>query len=186
MKFADVNKEMMISSIESSRHFADACRYIGINEGAITQFKRWCDKLGVDYSKLQNNINNRKGAVITKTCPVCRNDFSGPPHVMNKKTTCSYGCSNTYFRKGISYNNEKYGRTAKHYRAICEKHHKMVCFYCGIDYALAVHHYDHDNSNNDPVNLIPVCMNHHLLIHSNHPLSEDVKRECDIFYKSRL
>lgn len=87
--------------------------------------------------------------------------------IKNYKTgyTCSNNCANkTFKRSGENHWNYK----GDHYRSICFKYHKHVCIICGEDLMVEVHHYDEDNSNNDPKNLIPICSTHHRYYHSKY------------------
>lgn len=37
---------------------------------------------------------------------------------------------------------------------------------CGFDKIVAIHHIDENHDNDDPQNLIPLCPNHHEMVHS--------------------
>lgn len=110
-----------------------------------------------------------KYEIVTKTCPVCENEFKTKKGSKEEKTTCSYACSNTYFRSGPNNpnwgegidSNEKNG-----YRRICFENHKKECLICGENKIVAVHHYDENRKNNSPENLIPLCPTHHSYVHS--------------------
>lgn len=93
-----------------------------------------------------------------KECPVCSTLFSG-----NAKT-CSYSCSNKYFRTGEKNGNWKGTR----YRTIVKEFHEMKCIICGEDKIISVHHYDENHTNNNPNNLIPLCPTHHQYVHSRY------------------
>ena len=99
---------------------------------------------------------------LIKECPVCSKEFSTSKGDNN--TTCSYSCSNTYFRSGI--NNGMYKAGKSNYRGICFAHHDKACVVCEEDIIVEVHHLDEDHNNNDPENLIPLCPNHHKYWHS--------------------
>lgn len=93
-----------------------------------------------------------------KICPVCNKTFVG------KKFTCSYGCSNTYFRSGKSNPNW----SNSNYRSLCFLYHEKRCCVCGEDKIISVHHYDENHDNNEPSNLIPMCPTHHQYMHSRY------------------
>jgi len=95
-----------------------------------------------------------------KICPVCNTTY------YKDGATCSYACSNTYFRSGE--NNGRFKSGSSNYRTICFLHHEKKCIVCGEDKIVAVHHYDHNHKNNDPENLIPLCPTHHQYVHSNY------------------
>ena len=107
------------------------------------------------------NINKHEKACgrpkILKSCPVCGIDHS------KGGITCSYSCSNSYFRSGENNPNWK-GK----YQSVCFAHHEKKCVVCGEDKIVAVHHYDHNHENNDPKNLIPLCPTHHAYVHSRY------------------
>lgn len=92
-------------------------------------------------------------------CPVC-----GGEKKNKKAVTCGYSCSNTLFRSGPNNPNWK----ESNYRSTCFYHHEKKCLVCGFDYIVVAHHVDEDKSNNSPENLVPLCPNHHEMIHSSH------------------
>ena len=118
----------------------------------------------------------RKYPIITKTCPVCNNKFEASKGSPREKKTCSYSCSNTYFRSG---DNNGMRSKSKNYRTTCFLHHKKECIICGESNIVAVHHYDNDHTNNDPSNLIPLCPTHHAYVHSD--FNYLVKEQIDIY-----
>lgn len=63
------------------------------------------------------------------------------------------------------------------YRRICFRYHEHKCVVCGESNVIEIHHYDHNHSNNDPTNLIPLCGTHHGYMHSKfrHLIEEVVK-----------
>ena len=97
----------------------------------------------------------------TKICECCSKEFkwfgrqgtSG----FKKARFCSISCSKS--------RSEYWGNNATRYQTIAFKHHEKKCVVCGFDAIVAVHHYDHNKENNDPKNLIPLCPNHHEMIH---------------------
>jgi len=55
------------------------------------------------------------------------------------------------------------------YRAVissCFYYHKHKCIICDEINIVAVHHFDFNNKNNEPDNLIPMCPTHHQYMHS--------------------
>ena len=139
-------------------------------------------KLGVPvngtYIRLINNkleeceitINYKqpiKYPVVTKICPACGKPFKVKQGSPKEATTCSYACANSHFRSGPDHPNWKLGGNEKPIRSTCFHYHKKECIICGESNIVAVHHYDHDRTNNDPSNLIPMCPTHHQYHHSN-------------------
>ena len=105
-----------------------------------------------------------KYETVIKNCPVCGNEFVTKVGSKEEKITCSYSCSNTYFRSGSSNPNWKEGT----YRTTCFDYHKKECIICGENKIVAVHHYDENRKNNSPENLIPMCPTHHQYVHSRY------------------
>lgn len=84
-----------------------------------------------------------------------------------EKQTCSTSCYNSSFRSGLNNPNHQRGNN---YRTICFHYHEKKCCVCGFDLIVEVHHLDGNRQNNDPLNLVPLCPNHHQVWHSNHRL----------------
>lgn len=122
---------------------------------------------------------NRKYELIQKTCPVCGKHFSERKGHKKEKITCSRGCSNTYFRSGKNNPNWKDDVSEWGYRKICFSKWKKECIICGFDKVVDVHHLDHNNKNNDINNLIPLCPNHHMMLHTkkyNEEIVAEIKK----------
>lgn len=119
---------------------------------------------------INNNIDishfgrNKKLIYKVKKCPVCQKEFETVINHKNEKTTCSYSCSNTFFRSGKNNPNWK----DDHYRTTCWEYHKKECVICGENLIVTVHHYDENHENNSPENLIPLCPTHHQYVHSRY------------------
>lgn len=101
---------------------------------------------------------------ITKECPVCGKAFQTKEGHKKEKRTCSYACSNTYFRSGTDHPNYKDG-SRKKYRNLVTYTQCERCGYKDHPEILQVHHKDHNHSNNDPSNLEVVCPNCHCIEH---------------------
>lgn len=100
---------------------------------------------------------------ITKMCPVCNKEFTRT--VSEPTVTCSYSCSNTYFRSGE--NNPNWGGGERAYRKRALSHYGSKCSKCGIEdtRVLEVHHINHNRDDNNIDNLIVLCANCHLITH---------------------
>jgi hypothetical protein len=86
---------------------------------------------------------------IVKKCPVCEKDFETIVNHRNEKTTCSYSCSNTFFRSGENNPNwGSYGDNQERngYRRIGFNFHKKECVVCGENKIVAIHHFDENLS----------------------------------------
>ncbi len=121
----------------------------------------------IDTSHFDKNKKLRKYPIITKSCPICNREFSTQQGAKKEKITCSYSCSNTYFRSGN--NNGTYKDDSEvSYRRLCFRYHTKECIICKEDKIVAVHHFDENHNNNDLANLIPLCPTHHQYIHSQY------------------
>ena len=79
-------------------------------------------------------------------------------HPQKEKYYCSRSCANN--------RQEWWKDNASHYRTIAFQHWACECAICGFDKIVAIHHIDEDHFNNNPKNLIPLCPNHHEMVHS--------------------
>jgi len=113
------------------------------------------------------NSKKIKYPIIIKKCPVCEKEFEAQFGSKREKQTCSYGCANKLFRSGENNGMWK-NDTSAHYTKICFRYHEKKCIICEEDKIVAVHHFDHNHENNDPKNLVPLCLTHHSYIHSKH------------------
>jgi hypothetical protein len=173
----EVTKEQLEEVISKHLAYAPILRHFGLYDNGTT--RRWIhnqvkkyniDTSHIDYKKHLSKIH-RKYRRVKKECPVCSNIFETKEGHPKAKVTCSYACSNTYFRSGENNPNwkEPEDRTdANSYRGICFVHHEKRCIVCGEEKIVAVHHYDENKNNNSPENLIPLCPTHHQYVHSRY------------------
>ncbi len=119
----------------------------------------------LQYKQLQEEKNTRRfGPVIehTKTCLKCNKEFVWTGRLKTKEYEnakyCSRSCANN--------RSEWWDKNLKHYRTVALKHWEEQCAICSFSKVVAIHHIDLDHSNNDPKNLIPLCPNHHEMVHS--------------------
>lgn len=98
-----------------------------------------------------------------KLCECCGNEYNwqGREHTKSFKDSkfCSRSCANN---RSVWWKNN-----ATHYRTIALNNHEKKCVVCGFDKVVAIHHIDENKKNNDPTNLIPLCPNHHEMVHNN-------------------
>jgi hypothetical protein len=131
------------------------------------------------------NKNSLKYERIKKNCPVCNKEFETQKGHVKEKTTCSYSCSNTYYRSGENNPNYINGLSDEaEYRKICFKHHEKKCVICGEENIVEVHHYDGDHENNKPENLVPLCSTHHRYWHSR--FRELIKNKIDDYVRNYI
>jgi hypothetical protein len=123
--------------------------------------KQICSYCNNSYTLIGINRHEQgcsKNPINQKECPVCKIMFKG------NSVTCSYSCSNTYFRSGKNNPNWKEST----YRTTCFEYHKKKCVVCDEDKIVEVHHMDENKDNNLPENLIPLCPTHHQYFHSRY------------------
>lgn len=124
------------------------------------KFMSYVKENDIDISHLKSRKSKYKKQ--TKICPVCGKDFDTVINHRDEKTTCSYSCSNSFFRSG----NKNGNWSEDSYRTTCFSHHEKKCIICGEENIVSVHHYDENKDNNLPENLIPMCPTHHQYVHS--------------------
>ena len=147
---------------EHQRKFKEACkdnRWL-INANNVKVNCRYCQHETNRPAIKKHERHCYLNPANLKRCVVC-----GEP-IKNWKdnTTCSYACANTYFRSGEDNPNYKEQPTSS--STICFRYHEHRCIICGEENVVAVHHFDENHDNNDPSNLIPLCLNHHQYWHS--------------------
>jgi hypothetical protein len=163
-----MTKKEFETIVKTSVSKSEVCRKLGMhpNGQGLKRLKELVEQYSVDTRHFSHkaaiNKFNRKWEVITKPCPVCNTLFETKKNHPREKFTCSHSCSNTHF--AIRRNNPK---NWKNYRTICFKHWEKKCILCGFDKVVEVHHLDYNNKNNNKDNLVPVCPNHHQMIHTN-------------------
>jgi hypothetical protein len=157
--------------IKNSQTITEAIKKIyGYDNGkSRKKFFELIDTKNLDIKHLRKR--ELKYPIISKTCPVCEKTFETKNGSKDEKTTCSYSCSNTYFRSGENNPNWGIGGDSEErngYRRIGFNHHKKECVVCGENKIVAIHHFDENHFNNSPENLIPLCPTHHQYIHSQY------------------
>jgi hypothetical protein len=163
-----VTEEKFRIIIKNSKSKSDVCRELNlhINGSGFRNVDLLINEYNVDISHFDKGYSKRKikHPVIEKECPVCKSNFKTKKGHVKEKETCSYSCSNTYFRSGINNPNWK----TEAYRSTCFLYHEKKCVTCGEEKIIDVHHFDEDRGNNSPENLIPLCPTHHMYWHSRY------------------
>ena len=152
--------------VKESNSKSDICRALGIPVNGTGMRKVKILIKDYDTSHFGSTRYKKKYPYIIKECPVCGNGFETQLGHSKEKQTCSYACSNTFFRSGENNGSFKHGK--RNYRTVCFLNHKKECIIkgCGENNIVEVHHYDEDHTNNDPSNLVPLCPTHHKYWHS--------------------
>lgn len=108
---------------------------------------------------------------ITKKCPKCHQDFITKKGHKKEKTYCSHKCcalsrdipSRTKYQQATGI--PKVVTHSSYYRPLCFETFEQKCQICGFDECVEVHHIDGNHKNAVKENLIPLCANHHVLVH---------------------
>jgi len=117
------------------------------------------------YKQLQaDKVDRLYGAraEYTKICECCGKDFPWE----GRKNTKAYKRARFCTRSCANNRQAWWNDNATGYRTIAFRYWPKQCMICGFDKIVAIHHNDNNHSNNDPNNLIPLCPNHHEMIHS--------------------
>lgn len=122
---------------------------------------KYCDKNVTIGNIVAHEAACYLNPVNINLCAVCEKPIK---NYQTSKGTCSKKCANTHFRSGLENGNWKGTR----YQTICFVYHEKKCVVCGEEKIVAVHHYDHNHNNDDPVNLVPLCPTHHQYVHSQY------------------
>lgn len=161
----NLNKE-----IKNCYSLSQFCRLLGyhVNGSGMRKAKKLIEDNNLDISHFDGNLKaKRKYELIEKDCPVCGEKFTTQKRGDSReKRTCSYSCSNTFFRSGE--NNPNWKEASTQYRTKCFEYHKKECIICKEEKVVEVHHIDEDRSNNDIFNLVPLCPTHHKYWHSEY------------------
>jgi predicted restriction endonuclease len=133
------------------------------------------------FKRLQTEKIDRMWGPIekhNKTCECCKKEFIYEGRIKTKAYKlarfCSRSCANNrqnvWDKKPIMQNG------IWRYRKIAINTHGEKCVVCGFDKVIEIHHIDEDRTNNTKENLVPLCPNHHTMIHRSKYVNE-VKQE---------
>ena len=162
------------------KHCKESFKFEKLSEKA--NHSRWCDSNPSRDTWIKGRGTTSKFGEIKEfvvECKTCRSLFS-----VNEREKL-FPSRNQYFCSRSCANNRKewWDKNATHYRNITFKNWPMKCAICDFDRIVAVHHLDHDHSNNDLKNLIPLCPNHHEMAHSK--FYDEIKPLIDSVMKER-
>jgi HNH endonuclease len=165
----------LLDAISVSASYNDLLPYLGFSKNTskyVSIIRYFCiDKNIPAEDFFEENIKSLHPKEL-KTCPVCGKRWEIPSNNKRKKeqTTCSIGCSNTYFRSGENANNFSDLETnlKSTYRKRALKEYGAKCADCGLENikVLEVHHIDENRDNNHINNLVVLCRNCHQLRHT--------------------
>ena len=167
--------------IAQSKTMSDVLRGLSMSENGRNRkiLKTLIEKNDFDISHFGYVPKHKKYEIIEKMCPVCGNKFKTKKGHLKEQTTCSYSCSNTYFRSGENNG----GWKEEVYRTTCFLHHKKKCIICDEKRIVSVHHYDENRKNNSLENLMPMCPTHHTYWH-NRQYKYLVEKKVDKYRKN--
>lgn len=163
-----VKKDKLAALVASSYTKTDVLRGLGwcMNGSQLAKVGRLIEHYQLDTSHFDRYHYHKRYDIVERECPVCGAMFevkSGGK--TSKQVTCSYACSNTYFRSGKDNPNYRNGGSIHTYRNIIDE--TSHCIDCDENrrYLLRVHHIDGNRRNNKRDNLEIVCPTHHVLRH---------------------
>lgn len=164
----EITKENLEKIIKESVSLGEVIRKLNFhnNKKGYSKIRNLIKDFNLDTSCLcvNSSLSNSRRLYpkITKECPVCKTPFIAEFGNPREKQTCSWGCSNKFFAHKRAKD-----ENLKQYRTICFRFWKKECLICKFKEVVEVHHFDENHSNNEPKNLIPLCANHHQMIHTN-------------------
>ena len=187
LKSIEKEKERIPEYVKASKTLKQVVALLGYSDHSrnTSALRGYLVTNNIDFSHFSIGPSSKADWKVF-TCPVCDLEFTQNVNSDKQKVTCSYSCANTYFRTGKSAGFYKNGSSTykKVCRSTCEKHNiPFACVVCGFADILDVHHADMDKLNVDPVNLIPICANHHNLWHRDKP---DYITEKIVEYQDRI
>jgi len=104
-------------SIENNKNLIDVSNDLFgyINGKTINVLKEHINKYNIDISHFDRFYRRRKWEVLKRICPQCSKEFT--TNEKDNKITCSYQCSNIYFKDK---------RIARNFKSV-------ICSVCGIE-----------------------------------------------------
>lgn len=176
-------KEEFTTSIKNCFSLRDVCEHYKkpINGYYTKLFTQWINTFECDTS----HFSNKK---VTLKCIECESPFEVNPSKASERKFCSLKCANQKVRgRALPLPEDELVGERKH-RAICFRYHKKECVVCKEKIAVTVHHYNENHSDDTPSNLVPICANHHIYLHSNegrHLVIDTVNDYVTEFCKTR-
>lgn len=131
--------------------------------------------------------SHRRVPYVQKICPICNKTFEVSLSAKDKRKTCSLVCSyqlsriawnvgihrkdvtrskiakslKEHFFKKYGCYKDSYSYIFKNLRLDILKRDNFTCYLCKKQISLVVHHIDYNKQNNDPQNLITLCISCH-------------------------
>ena len=110
-----MNLKQIVRESWSCSEVLKRLKYKSINGKSIKEIRQILKDNNIDFSHFTKNGNQRKYLIIEKSCPVCNKTFKTKKDHKREKKTCSYACSNKFFRSGPNNGNW----SVDYYRTTC-------------------------------------------------------------------
>lgn len=161
-------KEEIKKIVAESFNVAEVLTKLGWhhNGGMRQKLKKMCEKYNIDTTHFDSRHYQRKYDIIVKICPECNKKFETKQGQSREKTCCSRNCSNKHFKHNKKQPLE-HRKEERIYRDLCFSFHKEECCLCGWNLSVDVHHVNENHDDNRIENMVPLCANHHRVIHMN-------------------
>lgn len=155
------DKDAFTQVVKECSSLKDLCRYYERPlSGYYTKlFQTWIEKFQCDTSHFY-------GKKDTVECAECGKRFEVNHAEAGQRKFCSLRCANQIVRgNALSKPDDELVWSRKH-RIICFRYHPKKCVVCPEAFAVTVHHYNGNHNDDTPSNLVPICANHHIYLHS--------------------
>lgn len=178
-----VEYELFKSTVASSKSVKETLSKLGIGRKLTQKLIKKYD-LDVSHFDKTGAYKRRKYNLGTKVCPNCNKNFTTKIGHKKEKTFCCNRCcalsreipSMTKYRQSVGL--EQSTERSEYYRRLCFESFEQKCQICGFDEYVEVHHIDGNRLNNIQENLIPLCANHHVLVHKQ-KTHEKIQNQID-------
>lgn len=119
-------------AVEQSNSYTEVCNCLHIprNGKSTRRVKDLIESYNLSISHWDRRIKLRKYKTVKKTCPVCGVIFDTLSGHRDEKTTCSIGCSNTYFNRLTDESKLKISKSLIEY---CKNSGKVIRTNISID-----------------------------------------------------
>lgn len=130
--------------VSKSNGTGEICRKYNFSDNGKSRnfIKKYINDLNLNIEHFGKNNHPRKYSIIEKICPVCDNIFKTLENHPREKKTCSYKCSNNFFKREhtieektkISESLKKYYNSEIGKQTILDKNNKILfkkeCKFC--------------------------------------------------------
>lgn len=177
-----MNTTKLIDTIKESASVKEVCIKSGFGRKKIVNI---INKYNVDISHFDRNGSKKrkKYTIIEKACKICGTLFFTKHCHPKEKTFCSNKCSalgrDMHPIQKHNIANNIIPKHNSYYRDLCFKTFENKCQICFFEKCIEVHHIDGDRKNNIKENLIPLCPNHHMMVHQK-KYNYEIQSQIDI------